>query len=103
MASGIHSLSNGTPDAPWPRRERVEMALADWLKNGADDPATLFGLLRPESDDLAEPVFINASVYGTRCSTVVALDHAGKGWISERRFDEDGQVLGEVALAFRWA
>jgi uncharacterized protein with NRDE domain len=102
IRKGIHSLSNGTPAEPWPRRERLEIALANWLEGDAEDPADLFALLRPDYDDPEGPVFINAPVYGTRCSTVVAIDHDGAGWICERRFDEGGEVVGEVALDFDW-
>jgi uncharacterized protein with NRDE domain len=59
-------------------------------------------LLRPCDDDPAEPVFINAPVYGTRCSTVIAIDHDGTGWMCERRFDEDGRDAGETIMAFDW-
>jgi uncharacterized protein with NRDE domain len=102
MPAGVHSLSNGTVDAPWPRRENLEAALSCWLNETAADPTALFALLRPASDDGIEPIFINAPVYGTRCSTIVAIDRAGQGWISERRFDEAGLQIGTTALEFAW-
>jgi uncharacterized protein with NRDE domain len=102
LAQGIHSLSNGTPAEPWPRREKLELALAEWLKGDADDPADLFALLRPEVDDPAAPLFINAPVYGTRCSSVVAVDQDGQGWICERRFDEAANIAEQSALRFTY-
>ncbi len=102
LAQGIHSLSNGMPDNPWPRRERLEAALADWLCGPATDLDALFALLRPAGDDAEEPIFINAPVYGTRCSTIVAINRAGQGRISERRFDEMGQLAGETTQRFVW-
>ena len=62
----------------------------------------------PETDggDGPEPaysgVFIRNPVYGTRCSTVVAVDRHGAGTIIERRFDAAGRAAGETALDFIW-
>jgi uncharacterized protein with NRDE domain len=102
LGQGVHSLSNGVPGDAWPRRERLSDALSVWLSGKADDPATLFTLLRPEGEANQAPMFINAPVYGTRCSTVIAVDHVGHGWISERRFDQGGGMSGETTLDFRW-
>jgi len=78
--------------------------LSDWIAaNGA--PADLFEMLRDESllDDGGVPIFINAPVYGTRCSTVVLVDSEGKGFISERRFHTDGSNAGTTSVEFLWA
>lgn len=103
LGSGLHSLSNGHAGEPWPRRRAAEEALGRWLQSG-DSPVVLFAMLRDESllDDEGEPVFINAPVYGTRCSTVIAVDRAGQGWIAERRFDAFGAQTGESSFDFCW-
>lgn len=103
LASGIHGLSNGHPGEPWPRRSTAEAALASWMAGNAG-PEDLFGLLRDESllDDGGVPIFIRAPDYGTRCSTVVLVDHDGKGSIAERRFHPDGSNAGETRIDFRW-
>jgi uncharacterized protein with NRDE domain len=101
---GIHGLSNGHPGENWPRREAAEAELAAWgERDGAPDE--LFTMLRDETllDDGGLPIFINAPVYGTRCSTVVLVDRDGCGTITERRFAADGSAVGEVAIDFRWA
>lgn len=103
LEAGIHGLSNGHPGEPWPRRSTAEAALADWInRDGTGEE--LFRMLRDESllDDGGVPIFIKAPVYGTRCSTVVLVDHQGTGRIAERRFLPDGSDAGEDALAFRW-
>ena len=48
------------------------------------------------------PIFIRNPVYGTRCSTVVAIDAEGQGVIIERRFDANGAANGETSLTFSW-
>lgn len=105
LPPGIHSVSNGEVNEPWPRRDAIEAAMRDWINAGAANPYTLFGALGSElplGPD-SPPVFIRAPVYGTRCSSVIAVDAEGSGQIIERRFDAHGQPLGEVAQDFSWA
>jgi uncharacterized protein with NRDE domain len=61
-------------------------------------------MLRDEQlrDDMGAPIFINAPVYGTRCSTLVLVDGAGRGRIIERRFDAGAMVSGTNSFAFSW-
>jgi len=114
LAPGMHGLSNGLRDEPWPKTRQLQAAVADWLAVDDADIAPLFDALRDErvpvgdqADDderepVASPVFIRNPVYGTRCSTVVTVDADGNGLIAERRFDAAGDVTGEARLAFRW-
>jgi len=118
LASGIHGLSNGALDAPWPKTLQLEMAMRDWLAQDGDDPAALFDALRSETlrplgappdqpSDVPQearqsPVFIRDPVYGTRCSTVVAIGADGGGEIIEQRFDAAGEPAGRSRFAFRW-
>ena len=48
------------------------------------------------------PIFIKNPIYGTRCSTVVAVDGFGHGLIVERCFTPFGDVSGETTLSFSW-
>ncbi len=103
LDKGIHGLSNGHHGEPWPRRMAVETALERWI--GVDDnPESLFALLRDErvTDDQGLPIFIRGEAYGTRCSTVVLVDHDGRGQIIEHRFDASGSDTGRTDVAFRW-
>lgn len=104
LSFGMHGLSNAIPDEHWPRKERLTRQMAKWLERTADHPEQLLPLLRDEStpDRDAHPVFIHSPVYGTRCSTVVAVDHDGQGRIIEQRFDAEGASTGQSALRFRW-
>jgi uncharacterized protein with NRDE domain len=103
LSPGIHGLSNGHPAEPWPRRTAAERALADWIAAGEGEDA-LFAMLRDEQlrDDMGAPIFINAPVYGTRCSTLVLVDGAGRGRIIERCFDAGAMVSGTKSFAFSW-
>jgi uncharacterized protein with NRDE domain len=104
LGSGIHGLSNGHPGENWPRRSAAEAALKAWIdRDGA--PEELFTLLRDEqiADDQGLPIFLRAPVYGTRCSTIVLVDHEGRGSIAERRFLADGVADGASEEEFSWA
>ena len=104
LPSGIHGVSNAIPNEHWPRKDRLVAHMADWLAGPADAPRELLDLLSDEStpDRDAHPIFIRSPVYGTRCSTVVAVDADGNGVIAERRFDASGQMVGETSFGFVW-
>lgn len=103
LPSGLHGISNGPLDPPAPRTRTLMATLGDWLV--ADrPPSDLLDLLLDEAPagPGERPVFIRDTAYGTRCSTVVAIDSAGAGMIVERRFDPAGVATGETTLDFRW-
>lgn len=106
LSFGIHALSNGARQLFWPRKDQLHQDLSAWLAAEADDPLTLFGPLRDVTGAGAEiqrPVFIDGPAYGTRCSTVIAVDRDGKGMIAERRFGPNGIVEGETRIGFDWS
>lgn len=116
LTHGIYGLSNGTLDQPWPKTLQLKGALLDWLNGPADAFDPLLAALREERIEAiglpprepsdvpleapATPVFINNPVYGTRCSTVIAIDHGGHGTIIERRFAAGAQATGDTVLRF---
>lgn len=107
LGAGIHGLSNGPRGDRWFKTLRLETALAAWLP-GSEGVEPLFAALRddtpesPDPEDAFSSVFIRNPTYGTRCSTVVTVDAQGRGRITERRFDADGEAAGETALDFIW-
>lgn len=103
LEPGLHGISNGPLDPPSPRTRTLTAALGEWLDHARPVEA-LLALLADEAPAVPgeRPVFIRDSVYGTRCSTVVAVDAAGAGIIIERRFGPSGVPEGETGLSFRW-
>lgn len=115
---GIYGLSNGTLDEPWPKTMHLKAAMLGWIVRGATNPESLLDALRedvlPEvglrsamPSDIAQeppvsPIFIRNPVYGTRCSTVVAIDDRGHGRIIERRYTPGGEAAGDTCLSFFW-
>ncbi len=118
LGQGVYGLSNGALDEPWPKTVQLKGALLAWLVSDAARPERLLDALREETlsdtglmpsvpSDVPQepprsPVFIRNPVYGTRCSTVVAIGVDGAGLIVERRFGADGGAVGETALRFSW-
>ena len=118
LGHGVYGLSNSALDEPWPKTLALKAAVTDWLAADEADYEPLFAALRDEtlpplgvppaqmSEQTYEPrdtpPFIHHPLYGTRCSTVVTVDHDGAGRIAERRFAADGTVTGDTALDFRW-
>lgn len=118
LAPGVHGVSNGALDAPWPKTAALMAKLEDWraspaARSDALDLAPLFDALADQTiapDDalpdtgvgaelerFLSPAFIRSARYGTRASTValIAEDHAR---IVERRFGPEGACLGETDL-----
>lgn len=116
LAHGIYGLSNGALDQPWPKTLQLKGALLDWLNGPAEAFEPLLAALRDERieaiglpprepsdvplEAAATPVFINNPVYGTRCSTVIAIDRDGRGTIIERRFAANTAAIGDTVLTF---
>lgn len=113
LAPGFHGLSNGGFDMPWPKTVQVQHALRSWLTAGTREVAPLLAALRDETAPAAAagdgpepslaPVFIHNPVYGTRCSTVLAIGRDGRGIIVERSFSAEATVTGERSETFRWS
>lgn len=118
LAPGIYGLSNGALDEPWPKTMRLKSRMLEWIVRGDAPTEALLDDLREEvlpnvgiraavPSDVPEeprhsPIFIRHPVYGTRCSTVVAVDEHGRGLMVERRYTAAGDVDGENALPFAW-
>ena len=117
VAPGMHAMSNGGFDAPWPKGVFATRALQAWLESplantavpGADTIEPLFTALRDttrapdqalpdtgvgiELERMLSAPFVLDAAYGTRCSSVV-LASAGELLFAERRYGADGAALG---------
>ncbi len=49
-----------------------------------------------EWDRILSSPFVLNERYGTRCSTIVAIEPAGGCYLAERRFDRGGVCTGEA-------
>lgn len=114
LSPGIHGLSNELLDTPWPKLLRVRRGFEAWLREGGSvDNGELFALLAdpvPASEEeglpstgvapewertLSSPFVLHRS-YGTRCSSLVAIEPSGACFLAERRFDSSGACSGQT-------
>lgn len=119
VPAGVHAMSNGAFDAPWPKSARATDALTRWLDAqapdgalGEQDLATLEPLFEALADTSVapdaslpdtgvglvleralSPPFIAGERYGTRCSTVVLMEDAAIVF-AERRFGPNARPAG---------
>lgn len=115
LRPGIFGVSNSAFATPWPKATALCAAVKRWAEAEGDAPEALLDVLRDETpfaapkgaaEDLPEApfasFFIRNPVYGTRCSTAVAVDANGAGVITERSFDPEGRQQGEERVTFSW-
>jgi uncharacterized protein with NRDE domain len=114
VTPGVHGLSNGAFDAPWPKTRRLREALQAWIEAGHDDLDPLWQALTderlaadtelpdtgigPDLERRLSAAFIRGRDYGTRASTLILVGHDGRARIHEHRFGPGGVVAGETVL-----
>lgn len=117
VAAGIHGLSNGLLDTPWPKVSAARERLGEILREENPDPDKLFGLLGDrmrypdpllpdtgvgiERERHLSPAFIAGSDYGTRSSTLVLVDRDNRMVFRERTFDNLQRVTDDRAFTIQ--
>jgi uncharacterized protein with NRDE domain len=101
FSAGIHAVSNGDFDEPWPKVEALKLGLAAGL---GDDEALLTRLREAEPfederlphtgvplewERALSPAFVRTPTYGTRASTLLRLGRESLA-ILEQRYSETG-------------
>lgn len=117
VQSGLHSLSNGYLNAPWPKSRLLKTGLEKTIEahctKRASLPAfeqTLLGLLADtelaedaelpstgvpyEWEKMLSAVKIVSPLYGTRSSAVILLDHRNTVHFTEVTFNPAGNEIG---------
>lgn len=107
LGPGRYALSNHALDTPWPKVERLREHLTaleptspelqlepiyETLRDGMrpDDAALPRTGIPLETERLLSSIFIVSPNYGTRCSTIIALNSDGNGVFSETGYDPTG-------------
>jgi uncharacterized protein with NRDE domain len=116
LTRGVHGLSNALLDTPWPKLVRTRDRLRAWIDTGSSGVAPLLAALADrtlardgelpatgvptEWERALSPPFIQGERYGTRCSTVLTIDRAGRARFLERTFATDGSAVAETIETF---
>lgn len=107
LKPGRHVLSNHLLNTAWPKTQRLKQRLDEYpletlektlnpvfdiLKDQtvANDEALPSTGLSLERERLLSSPFIISPEYGTRCSTVIAINAKGRGFFSEITYDPQG-------------
>lgn len=118
MEPGVHGISNGDLDYPWPKVTKGKQALTEIVdSNNEIESGSLFNLLldREVPDDnllpdagmgvklerMLAPIFVTGADYGTRSSTVLIVDQDGGVYFAERNFDPYGNEQEVVDYEFQ--
>ena len=115
LPPGIYGVSNHLLDTPWPKLTTAKAGFEDALNHLPDEEA-FFDLLADDEivpdellpatgvpldwERLLSAVFVRASGYGTRASTLLLRRKNGTGVLVERSFGAAPNPLGTVRLAF---
>ena len=105
LGTGLHSFSNAPAGVEWPKTASAR-AGAERLLSQPTPVEPLFALLAERADSgppeerYQRTHFVVGPVYGTRCSTVVLVDAAGRAAFAERTFDATGRLAAEVRESF---
>lgn len=102
LDSGLYGLSNHLLDTPWPKVRLAKRKLQFLMDDHSIAPEPIFDILADDREAQNEelpntgipkeiekkvsPIFIKSEGYGTRCSTVLLIDHHGELTFAERRF-----------------
>lgn len=116
LLPGIYGLSNHRLDEPWSKLVRTRERFAAVLAHADPDPAGLLELLTdrtpaeyeappdaglaPDLERALSAPFVRHERYGTRCSTVLLVEHQGRTIVQERRFDAAGAQSGATRIEF---
>jgi uncharacterized protein with NRDE domain len=111
LAEGITALSNSPREEPLPKALWLERQLQFLLAEDEPDLERLFAALARREpvvapDDarrigqLRATPFLVGQRFGTRASTVIAVDHRGQCRFVERRFTHGGEPAGETVAEF---
>jgi uncharacterized protein with NRDE domain len=118
LAPGIYGLSNHFLDTPWPKVTAGKSALATAM-SALPGESSLFALLANDAthpdrllpstgisadwERLLSAAFVRGPGYGTRSSTVLAMDRRGRATFTEKTWNRGVDAVNEVRFAFRFA
>ncbi len=105
LGAGVHAISNAAYGVEWPKVRSARAGMRQVLEK-RDPVDALFALLAERSagatpeERYTASHFVEGPVYGTRSSTVIAIDRDGQLTFAERSFDASARITNEVRTSF---
>jgi uncharacterized protein with NRDE domain len=103
IEKGFYGISNHLLETPWPKVTKGKQRIKSVLEQATIDPEQLFDVLYDderagdnllpdtglplERERALSSMFIKTDGYGSRCSTVILIDHKNRVMFSERSYD----------------
>ena len=115
LVPGIYGLSNGLLDSNWFKieqgKQEIEQLLSQpfsqeqWFsflndQTKAEDHALPDTGVAVATEKLLSSRFIHSESYGTRCSTLITVDHKGLIQFCERSYNEQAQAVNTQVFQF---
>ncbi len=116
LPPGIYGVANATLDTPWTKVERSKAGMKMLIDAGRANETNFLRMLDDRNKASVSEVesghlsferahamtapFIVQADYGTRCSTVLLRDNAGRVRFTEQRFDADGNSSGRSDFTY---
>lgn len=114
LSNGIHVVSNAILGEEWPKAKRSKQLLRSLLDSGEEISAeNCFRILsdtdKPDDSELKginidlawrrklSSIFVSAGEYGTRASTILLIDQNGQRHFYERGYDQQANIISDVA------
>ena len=117
LGIGIYGLSNHLLDTPWPKVKQGKDKFRKAIGHTIIEPDSLFELLYDEQQAKDEwlpdtgiglereralsSMFIKTNGYGTRCSTIILIDHQNNVLFFERTYQLDTFRYNTQSFQFR--
>jgi len=113
---GIHGLSNALLNTEWPKTVKGKNKLTEMMQRENLKAESLFDILyddikapdrelpstgvSTEMESMLSPMFIKSPNYGSRCSTVIVVDHDNQVQFLERTYDTDTFGYSDKSFEF---
>ena len=109
LVPGLYGLSNHLLNTSWPKVDKGKAALEEVIAQKELDKEALFQLLIDkhlaadeilpdtgipyEWEKMLSAMFIESPNYGTRVSTILLMDKAGRMYVEERSYKPEGDAI----------
>ncbi|MDH5396676.1 MAG: NRDE family protein [Cyclobacteriaceae bacterium] len=117
LDAGLFGLSNHLLNTPWPKVTKGKEKLKNWIEAENPDIESIFSELYDdlnapdhllpdtgigeEHERLLSPMFIKSGTYGSRCSSIILIDHDDNAIFLERSYEVPTFIHHTVKWQFK--